>query len=91
MYDENAPEIMHEIHYWFCWKEFLCANCADEILGPTREKEVVGSPNQSGTIVEDSKETPADDLDLEENQRIFIEKESLKVKLTCHPHAIRSV
>jgi hypothetical protein len=85
MYDENAPEIMHEIHYWFCWKEFLCENCAEEILGLTKEKEVFRSRNQSETIVEDSNETPADGLDLEGNQRIFFEKESLKVK-THMPH-----
>ena len=81
MYEENAPEIMHEIVFWFCWKEFLCENCAEGIQGPTREKEgVLGSPIQRGDIVEDSHETPADDLDLEENQGIFSEKESWKVK-----------
>ena len=81
MYEENAPEIMHEIVFWFCWKEFLCENCAEEIRVSTREKEGLGSPIESGGIVEDSHETAADDLDLEEgNQGIFSEKESWKVK-----------
>ena len=81
MYEENAPDVMHESVFWFCWKEFLCENCAEETRGPTRgNEEVLGSPIQSGDIVEDSHETPTDDLDLEENQGIFSEKESWKVK-----------
>jgi len=81
MYEGNAPEIMHEIVFWFCWKEFLCENCAEETRDPTRGKEgVLGSPIQSGDLVEDSHETPADDLDLDENESIFSEKESWKVK-----------
>ena len=81
MYQENAPETMHEIIFWFCWKEFLSENCAEEILSPTREPEgVLASPIQGGTIVEHSDETPADDLDQGGNQGIFTEKESLKVK-----------
>jgi hypothetical protein len=81
MYQENAPETMHEIIFWFCWKKFLSENCAEEILSPTREKEgVLASPIQGGTIVEDSAETPADDLDQGGNHGIFTEKESLKVK-----------
>jgi hypothetical protein len=81
MCQENAPETMHEIIFWFCWKEFLSENCAEEIVSPIREKEgVLASPVQGGTIVEDSDETPADDLDQRGNQGIFTEKESLKVK-----------
>jgi len=80
MYEENAPEIMHEIVFWFCWKEFLCENCAEATRSPTREKEVLGSLMQRGTVVEDSHAKPADDLDMEGNQGIFCEKESLKVK-----------
>ena len=81
MYEGNAPEIMHETVFWFCWKEFLCENCAEETRGPTRGKEgVLGSPFQSGDIVEDIHETQADDLDVEETQGIFSEKESWKVK-----------
>ena len=79
MHQENAPETMHEIIFWFCWKEFLCENCAEELLSPTRENEgVLSAPIQGD-------ETPADDLDLGENQGIFTEKESLKVKRECHP------
>jgi len=81
MYQENAPETMHEIIFWFCWKEFLSDNCAEEISSPTREKEGVQATQQGD-------ETTADALDLVGNQGIFTEKESLKVKRECHPNAI---